>query len=162
MEVGTPEDWVHDAYKLQTWSNVYSHKINPMNGRDMWSKVVCPTTLLPHKQGPKAGRPFKKRKKSKGEIEMVKGHKLSRKGKTVTCSNCKELGHNKRGCKKTGSRGGQIFDMTTREPMESQQTASQTVASQSVGPSTQVSGLGASPLKRTNLSALRLNRDPII
>ncbi|GJZ93879.1 mutator type transposase [Tanacetum coccineum] len=36
MDVGTPEDWVHESYKLQTWMNVYSHKINPVNGRDLW------------------------------------------------------------------------------------------------------------------------------
>ncbi|GJX06077.1 FAR1-related sequence 10 [Tanacetum coccineum] len=37
MDVSTPEDWVHESYKLQTWMNVYSHKINPVNGRDLWS-----------------------------------------------------------------------------------------------------------------------------
>ncbi|GKB96929.1 hypothetical protein Tco_0983066 [Tanacetum coccineum] len=35
MDVGTPEDWVHESYKLQTWMNVYAHKINPINERDM-------------------------------------------------------------------------------------------------------------------------------
>ncbi|GJR60527.1 hypothetical protein Tco_1502689 [Tanacetum coccineum] len=46
MDVGTPEDWVHESYKLQTWMNVYFYKI---------------------------GKPPTKRKTSKGEIEMVKG-----------------------------------------------------------------------------------------
>nr|GEV28485.1 hypothetical protein [Tanacetum cinerariifolium] len=75
---GIPEDWVHDSYKLQTWKNVYSHKVNPVNGRDMWSKYDCPTTLLPPKVHPQIGRPPKKRKKRKGEIVMVKGNKLTR------------------------------------------------------------------------------------
>ncbi|GJW69664.1 mutator type transposase [Tanacetum coccineum] len=88
MDVGTPEDWVYESYKLQTWMNIYSHKFNPVNGTDMWSKFDCPTTLLPPKMRPQIGRPPKKRKKSKGEIEMVKGDKLTRKGKTVTCSLC--------------------------------------------------------------------------
>nr|GEX07723.1 hypothetical protein [Tanacetum cinerariifolium] len=50
MYVATPEDWVYDSYKLQTWMNVYAHKINPINGKDMWSKFECLTTLLPLKK----------------------------------------------------------------------------------------------------------------
>ncbi|GJZ70716.1 hypothetical protein Tco_0634567 [Tanacetum coccineum] len=39
---------------------------------------------------------------------MVKGNKLTRKGKTVTCSLCKATWHNKRGCKaNVSSDGGQ-------------------------------------------------------
>ncbi|GJS80591.1 hypothetical protein Tco_0730472 [Tanacetum coccineum] len=57
MDVGTPEDWVHESYKLQTWMNVYFYKI---------------------------GKPPTKRKKSKGEIEMVKGGKLTRKRYALT------------------------------------------------------------------------------
>ena len=39
---------------------------------------------------------------------MVKGNKLTRTGKTVTCSACKASGHNKRGCKaNVSSDGGQ-------------------------------------------------------
>nr|GEW92051.1 hypothetical protein [Tanacetum cinerariifolium] len=62
---GIPKDWVHDYYKLQTWMNVYSHNVNPVNGRDMWSKYDCPTTLLPPKVHPQIRRPPKKIKKGK-------------------------------------------------------------------------------------------------
>ena len=54
------------------------------------------------------GRPRKKRTKSKDETaekalkEMIKGGKLSKKGKTVTCGQCGTKGHNKRAC--TGPR----------------------------------------------------------
>ncbi|GKD66234.1 hypothetical protein Tco_1308342 [Tanacetum coccineum] len=131
MDVGTPEDWVHESYKLQTWMNVYSHKINPVNVRDMWSNFECPTTLLPPKVHLQIERPSKKRKKSKGEIAIVKGDKLTRKGKTVTCSNCKGIDHNKRGCKATGlSDGGQRHNMPSdtvpSQPLGSQQVASNT------------------------------------
>ncbi|GJY91229.1 mutator type transposase [Tanacetum coccineum] len=88
FDVGIPEDWVHDSYKLQTWMNVYSHKVNPVNGRDMWSKFDCPTTPLPPTVHPQIGRPPKKRKKIKGEIVMINGNKLTRKCKTVTYSLC--------------------------------------------------------------------------
>ncbi|GKF86734.1 hypothetical protein Tco_0254561 [Tanacetum coccineum] len=123
--------------------NVYSHKINPVNGRDMWSKFECPTTLLPLKVHPKIGRPSKKRKKSKGKIAIVKGAKLTRKGKTITCSLCQCIGHNKRGCKATGSSdGGQMYDMPSEtvptqhvasKPVGSQHVASQPLRSEHVG-----------------------------
>jgi hypothetical protein len=29
-----PEEWVHDAYKLETWAHIYSFKINGCSGRD--------------------------------------------------------------------------------------------------------------------------------
>nr|KAJ0212863.1 hypothetical protein LSAT_V11C400197290 [Lactuca sativa] len=46
------------------------------------------------------GRPRKKRRKSAVELEdMVKGGRASRKDKSMTCSKCKNLGHNKRICK---------------------------------------------------------------
>nr|KAJ0208414.1 hypothetical protein LSAT_V11C500259940 [Lactuca sativa] len=48
----------------------------------------------------KAVGPRKKRKKSAVELEdMVKGGRASRKDKSVTCSKCKKLVHNKRRCR---------------------------------------------------------------
>ncbi|GJY99327.1 hypothetical protein Tco_0516757 [Tanacetum coccineum] len=52
MDVGSPEDWVHDSYKLKTWMKAYYHKVNPVNGRDIWAKFECPTNLLPQKVNP--------------------------------------------------------------------------------------------------------------
>nr|GFC88535.1 hypothetical protein [Tanacetum cinerariifolium] len=62
---GIPKDWVNDSYKLQTWMNFYSHKVNPVNGRDMWSKFNYLTNLLPPKVHLQIERPPKKRKKSR-------------------------------------------------------------------------------------------------
>ncbi|GJW22464.1 mutator type transposase [Tanacetum coccineum] len=108
MDLGTPEDWVHESYKLQTWMNVYSHKVNPMNGKDIWTEFECVTTLLPPKVDLQIGRPPKKRKKNKG------------------------TGHNKRGCKATGSSdGGQINAMPS-ETVPTQHVASQPRASQTM------------------------------
>ncbi|GJT56504.1 receptor-like cytoplasmic kinase 176 [Tanacetum coccineum] len=186
MDVGTPEDWVHESYKLQTWMNVYAHKINPINGRDMWSKFECPTKLLPPKKAPQIGRPPKNRKKSKGEIAMVKGHKLTRKGTTVTCSNCKGIGHNKRGCKVASQPVSR--QTRSRGPVASQPVSSQTVARKQVArkpvtrkpvqasessqhasgkrpvsqinePASQASRLPTSPMKRTKMTACRLTPD---
>ncbi|GJU77387.1 FAR1-related sequence 10 [Tanacetum coccineum] len=67
---GAPEDQVHESYKLQTWMDVYSYKINPVNGRDMWSKFECPTTLIPPKVYPQIRRP-PKRKKEKQRMQTT-------------------------------------------------------------------------------------------
>ncbi|GJU36203.1 hypothetical protein Tco_1184557 [Tanacetum coccineum] len=49
------------------------------------------------------GRPRKKRKRSKHEDEpFVKDGKLSRKGRTITCQSCENIGHNKATCKGQG------------------------------------------------------------
>ncbi|GJZ63928.1 hypothetical protein Tco_0620349 [Tanacetum coccineum] len=106
--------------------------VDNVNGIDMWSKFDYPTTLLPLKVHTQIGRPPKKRKKSKGEIGMVKGDKLTRKGKIVTCSLCQGIGHNKRGCKATSlSDGGQRNSMPS-QTMPTQHVANQPRASQTM------------------------------
>ena len=84
-QVPIPEDWVHESYRLETWRKVYSHKVNPVPGPHFWEKSQFnQNKLIPPYIPPKIGRPGKKRKRSVGEInEMVKGAKLTRKGRTV-------------------------------------------------------------------------------
>ncbi|XP_071728223.1 uncharacterized protein [Rutidosis leptorrhynchoides] len=97
---GRPKYWVHDVYKLDTWHKTYMYTIMPVNSRDMWSKSVEPTTLVAPKKIATAGRPKKNRRKGFDEKESTSYNgKLSRKGKPVQCSGCKEFGHNVRGCK---------------------------------------------------------------
>ena len=124
MDVGLPESWVHKSYTLETWKEVYSFKVNPVQGPQFWEKFDCPTTLLPPKQVPQIGRPQKKRKRSAGEINMVKGGKLTRQGKTVTCGICKGTGHNKRSCPKNGGtskkpRTSKVEAATSKDPTTS-------------------------------------------
>ncbi|GJS41238.1 hypothetical protein Tco_0566281 [Tanacetum coccineum] len=59
------ETWVHPCYWLDTWKQVYSFKIEPINGNSMWRKCSVPTTLTPLVHHKQIGRPRKKRK-SKG------------------------------------------------------------------------------------------------
>ncbi|GKE94995.1 mutator type transposase [Tanacetum coccineum] len=73
-----------------------------------------------------------KRKKSKGEIAIVKGDKLTRKGKTVTCSNCQGIGHNKRDCKATGSSDGRQSEPVGSQVGPSEPMARKYVARKSV------------------------------
>ncbi|GKE11468.1 hypothetical protein Tco_1415019, partial [Tanacetum coccineum] len=104
MGVGIPEHLVHAAYRLETWAHVYSFKINPCNGREMWPVVESTTVIIPPNYKPQVGRPPKKRKKSHDEIasESCSTSKLSRKRKAVKCSKYRNLGHNGKGCRGQG------------------------------------------------------------
>ncbi|GJU42686.1 transposase, MuDR [Tanacetum coccineum] len=125
QEPGIPESWVSECYWLSTWQEMYRFKINPYNGPDMWKKSPSPITLTPPDYHTLVGRPAKKRKKSAAELfdGMVKKGKLSRAGKSVTCTKCGQVGHNSRSCK--GQRG----------PTVNQSQASQASASASARPS---------------------------
>ncbi|KAI3665913.1 hypothetical protein L6452_44548 [Arctium lappa] len=99
-----PESWVDNSYRLSTWKEMYSFKIEPINGSMLWEKDNCPTTLVPPNHHKQVGRPKKKRRKTTEELSQRSGDngKMSRKGKTVTCDKCKNKGHNSRTCKGQG------------------------------------------------------------
>ncbi|XP_071703951.1 uncharacterized protein [Rutidosis leptorrhynchoides] len=44
-KVGDPEDWVNPVYKLETWREVYSFKVEPITGSVSWPNSECPTKL---------------------------------------------------------------------------------------------------------------------
>ncbi|GKF91501.1 hypothetical protein Tco_0275202, partial [Tanacetum coccineum] len=70
---------------------------------------------------PRTRRPKKKRKRSKHEDEpFVKDGKLSRKGRTITCQSCENIGHNKATCK------GQGRKATTEDSGSASRKAQQT------------------------------------
>nr|KAJ0187918.1 hypothetical protein LSAT_V11C900465570 [Lactuca sativa] len=96
------EEWVHPCYRLSTWNEMYKYKVQPINGRSMWPKSDCPTTLTPPKHTKQVGRPKKKRKRAQTEEPNNQGKSLTRKFLTVTCSKCKNKGHNSRSCKGQG------------------------------------------------------------
>ena len=98
--VGALESWVNPVYTMERWKQVYSFKINPINGRALWPKSEVPTTLLPPNHHTQVGRPKKVRKRSAFEMEDVtKGGKLSKKNTKTTCGKCGNTGHNQRTCK---------------------------------------------------------------
>ncbi|GKB26247.1 zinc finger, SWIM-type containing protein, partial [Tanacetum coccineum] len=162
MEVGLPEAWVHPAYKLDTWRQQYSFKINPVNGRNLWQKNKWPTTLLPPKVVVPIGRPPKKRKRSAGEVaQVVNSEKIGRKGLQVTCSACKGKGHNKRGCKTNASSPqpsqGQATEVNASgsQPLPSQGNASQGFVGTPSASTPFASTPGSSGQKMTKRSANR-------
>nr|GEW66993.1 transposase, mutator type [Tanacetum cinerariifolium]GEW80841.1 transposase, mutator type [Tanacetum cinerariifolium] len=63
-----PEHWVHVSYRLETWAHVYSFKINPCNGREIWPVVESRTIIILHIHKPQVSMPPKKRKKSVEEL----------------------------------------------------------------------------------------------
>ncbi|GKA90524.1 mutator type transposase [Tanacetum coccineum] len=144
MDVGTPEDWVHESYKLQTWMNVYAHKINPINVRDVWSKFKCPTTLLPLKKAQRTGRPSKNRKKSKGKIAMVKDHKLTRIEPVRSDTMASQSVTSQHMPTQTRSRGPVTSEHVASQTVRSETMASQSVASQHVASQTRSRGPVAS------------------
>nr|GEV96744.1 transposase, mutator type [Tanacetum cinerariifolium] len=102
--VAIPEQWVHAAYRLKTWAHVYSFKVNPCNGRELWPVVEATTVIVPPLYKPQVGRPPKKRKKSHDEIanESCLSNKLYGKGKSVRCGKYGNVGHNMKGCRGQG------------------------------------------------------------
>ncbi|GKD78810.1 mutator type transposase [Tanacetum coccineum] len=178
MDVGTPEDWVHESYKLQTWMNVYAHKINLVNRRDMWSKFECLTTLLPPKIAPQIRRPPKKRNKSKDEIVIVKGDKLTRKepvGSETMASQplrsqpvASELVSSQHVTRKPVARKHVARKHVQNKSTANKRTASEInqpttgtskVATQGSQVATQAFKVPTSPMKRTKMSACRLTPD---
>ncbi|KAJ0716036.1 putative transcription factor interactor and regulator CCHC(Zn) family [Helianthus annuus] len=73
----------------------------------MWTPSECPTTLIPPKHHTQVGRPKKKRKKAYGEKELEqefdRGGKMTRKGSSIKCGKCGNMGHNVRSCKRQGA-----------------------------------------------------------
>lgn len=113
-KVGELYTYVHKVYWLETWKSMYSFTVDPIKGRSMWPKSECPTTLTPPPHYKQPGRPKKKRRQTADEKSVsqsqkentqqgqCESQKLTRKFVSVTCSKCKNKGHNARTCKGQG------------------------------------------------------------
>ncbi|KAK9061280.1 hypothetical protein SSX86_018460 [Deinandra increscens subsp. villosa] len=102
-EVGYLESWVNPVYSMERWKQVYSFRINPINGRGMWDKTDVATTLSPPTHHTPVGRPKKARKRSAVEMEDLNScGRISKKNSIMTCSKCGNKGHNQRTCKGQG------------------------------------------------------------
>ncbi|GJR08003.1 hypothetical protein Tco_0790655 [Tanacetum coccineum] len=138
LGVAIPEQWVHVAYRLKTWAHVYSFKVNPCNGREMWPIVESPTIIIPPLYKPLIGRSPKKRKKSHDEIvsESCSLGKLSRKAKSVKCGKCRNVGHNRKGCRGQGGAtqaGGSRARNVSGQAGARQAAGARNVSGQAVG-----------------------------
>ncbi|GJU68379.1 mutator type transposase [Tanacetum coccineum] len=133
--VAIPEQWVHASYRLETWAHVYSFKVNPCNGREMWLVVESRIVITPPLYKPQVGKPPKKRKKIHDEIanESCSSGKLSRKGKSVRYGKCGNMGHNRKGCR--GQGGATQAGGSSARNVPGQVAGARNVSSQSGGSS---------------------------
>ena len=92
------ENYVYHCYKVETYLRTYSHLIQPTNGEEFWPNEAS-DKILPLKMLVQPGRPKEnKRKKVVDEARRI-SHKLKKSFVAQKCTNCGQLGHNKRGCK---------------------------------------------------------------
>nr|KAJ0213759.1 hypothetical protein LSAT_V11C400190290 [Lactuca sativa] len=89
------EAYVDNMFSTTTFRKAYNYRIAPMNSSDMWPETNY-TPPLPPINRRMPGRPTTKRKKS--TTENTGTHKVSKAGKKIRCSICKEIGHNKATC----------------------------------------------------------------
>lgn len=90
-----PEDFVSKWFTKDIFKMAYANSIRPLNGSNMWT----PTPYIkpnPPKERRMPGRPSIKRKRSESESQSSR---VTQSGKTMTCNNCLEKGHNARTCK---------------------------------------------------------------
>ncbi|XP_021975385.1 uncharacterized protein LOC110870516 [Helianthus annuus] len=104
--MGDLESWVHPFYTMERWKLVYSFKVNPINGRTLWTNIQLATIIVPPKHHTQVGRPKKLRKRSVVELEeLTQSGRLSKRHSKVACTKCKKTGHNSRTCKGQGQAG---------------------------------------------------------
>ncbi|KAL7594646.1 hypothetical protein Lser_V15G29004 [Lactuca serriola] len=89
------EAYVDNMFSTTTFRKAYNYIIAPMNSSDIWPETNY-TPQLPMISRRMPGRPANKRKKS--TTENTGTHMVSKAGKKIRCSICKEIGHNKATC----------------------------------------------------------------
>ncbi|XP_021658767.2 uncharacterized protein LOC110648739 [Hevea brasiliensis] len=91
-----PEKYVHKYFHKDTYFSIYNYVLHPLPGQYDWEKTNLPD-IQPAMVRKPAGKPKKRRIRAIDEPRNP--FKLTRAGGTVYCGNCKQKGHNVRGCK---------------------------------------------------------------
>nr|XP_009804437.1 PREDICTED: uncharacterized protein LOC104249660 [Nicotiana sylvestris] len=123
-----PADYVTHWYKKETYLKDFSCYIQPVTNMEMWPSTQNPT-VEPPVITKISGRPKKNRKRAQDEPKKKFG-KISRKGTPMTCSNCKTVGHNKKGCPILKGQGF-VTTGTSNAGATQRSQAAQTTAQQS-------------------------------
>lgn len=92
-------DFVDSFFYKKTWEETYAHGLEPLRGEIEWPKITENPIMPPHFTK-RPGRPKKQRKRSQDEVRKSNPSKLTRHGIRMKCTNCGELGHNRRSCQK--------------------------------------------------------------
>ncbi|PWA51488.1 hypothetical protein CTI12_AA462920 [Artemisia annua] len=93
-----PAEGVSECYGKEAWVKTYSYFIKPVGGKALWDKTGITPIPLPPKKRKMLGRPKGKRVKHPSEVNDSNSQRVSRLGRTMTCSNCYQKGHNKTRC----------------------------------------------------------------
>jgi hypothetical protein len=80
---------------IDVYDQVYSHVLQPVEGKENWPVATNPRPFPPVKMK-MPGRPKTERRRE--EQEKPRGNKLSRKSCIQRCSMCGSENHNKRKC----------------------------------------------------------------
>ena len=91
------EDYVPGCFRKQSFYSAYHQYLTPVGGMDFWPDCSEMSRVLPPKPKKMPGRPRKKR--IRAAHENKNSNRVSRSGITMTCKNCFQKGHNKKGCK---------------------------------------------------------------
>ncbi|GJW23965.1 pentatricopeptide repeat-containing protein [Tanacetum coccineum] len=91
------EDYVPDCYRKQAFYDTYHQYLTPVGGMTFWPDCSDMSRVLPPKLRTMPRRPKKKR--IRADHENKNPNKVSKAGVTMTCTNCHQKGHNKKGCK---------------------------------------------------------------
>ncbi|XP_060211541.1 uncharacterized protein LOC132638791 [Lycium barbarum] len=87
-------------YSKEAFLLTYKNKLQPVRGEKFW-KVGPSQAMEPPELVKRPGRPKIKRVREKDEAIKRQGEwASSRKGRIMTCNNCREPSHNVKGCKK--------------------------------------------------------------
>ena len=78
------------------WAKSYKFALEVINGQKQWPITGYPP-LLPPPHRRMSRRPKKNRRK-KADEKQGNSHGVSKKGAKMTCSKCKQVGHNKKCC----------------------------------------------------------------
>jgi hypothetical protein len=89
------DDFIAPCYRIDLYDQVYSHVLQPVEGKENWPVAPNPRPFPPAKRNV-TGRPQTERRRE--EQEKPKGNKLSREWCIVRCSACGVENHNKRKC----------------------------------------------------------------
>lgn len=87
-----PTDYVHTCFTIDVYKKAYSFGLQAINGERMWPKGIG-YPVEPPKDRKMSGRPKKKRRRNKDEIDPANPNKLKRTGIVMTCRNCNQQGH---------------------------------------------------------------------
>nr|XP_016486104.1 PREDICTED: uncharacterized protein LOC107806465 [Nicotiana tabacum] len=121
-----PADYATHWYKKETYLKTFSCYIQPVTNMEMWPSTQNPS-IEPPVITKMPGRPKKNRKRAQDEPKKKFG-KRSRKGTPMICSNCKTLGHNRKGCpilaaQTTNQQSGPTSDSGTARTRNTQPSA---------------------------------------